>query len=118
MVRGASRASSTLPSAPSRKRKWNSTHVTRIDFGDSDSDSKDTSTVVVQQASWDGRRIERSYHSIPMPHDPNAVVESYDYIAADNMDFEMDGVDGDPLDKADDMDTPDHVCSQILPRVS
>lgn len=92
------------PLAPSRKRKWNATNVTRIDFGDSDSDSELVSTAVVQQASRDGRRVERTLYSVPMPRDTQTVAEPYTYVPTDGMDvdFEIDVIDGDTHDKVDD----------------
>lgn len=94
---------SFLPPSRSRKRKWNSANVTRIDFGDHDSDFEDVSTAVIHQVTRDGRRIERTFHSIPMPRDPQTVVEPYNFALPDDMDFEMDVVDGTLPDKADDV---------------
>ena len=108
MVHGASGSGSRLPPAPSRKRKWNSTNVTRIDFGDID--SGDISTAVVQQATRDGRRIEHTFHSIPIPRDPRTV-EPSDYVPADDMDFDIYTLNE---DGADDAETPDYVCSHSL----
>ena len=114
MISGSGSGSS-LPPAPSRKRKWNAANITRINFGDSDSNCEDVSTAVVEQVTWDGRRIERMFHSVPVPCDPQPAVESYNYTAADNMDFEMDVFDGTHLDEGDPIDTPGCVCPCPLP---
>ena len=111
MVSGSS---SVLPSAQSRKCKWNSANVTRINIGDSD--SEDISTAVIQQATWDGRRVERTFHSIPMPRDPQAVAEPHSYVIDGDMDFGLDAVGEDVLDGDDDADGSGYVGSQLLPR--
>lgn len=102
IMRGISHSSSgsSLPTSTSRKRKWNSSNVTRIDFGDDDDD--DISTAVVHQATRDRRRVERTFHQIPMPFDPPTTPEPYAYVVADNMDAETDAADDNNPGKVDD----------------
>lgn len=114
----ASHSGPSLPSSYSRKRKWNSKNVTKIDLGDSDSDSGrvTTSTAVVSQVTRDGRRIERTLHSIPVPRDPPTAVESHDYVGPDNADFLMDIADEDFSMADDDVNAAGHVCPDSLPQ--
>ena len=76
----------STPSHPAplrRKRKWKADHVVRIslgDLGDDVSDCEDISTVVVQQASRDGRRFERTHHPVAVPRNPlNRLTEDVDF---------------------------------------
>ena len=94
---------STPPnSAPlRRKRKWKADHVVRISLGDLEDDApdyEDISTVVVQQASRDGRRFERTHHPVPVPRNPLATVSPLNHFTED-VDFvmEMVGNDGDTV---------------------
>ena len=61
--------SSSLTSQ-TRKRKRKAVHVVEIDLGDDISDGEEITTLEVQQASRDGRRIERKLHSVSLPRDP------------------------------------------------
>ena len=44
-----------------------------------------------------------------MPRDTQTVVESYDFVLPDDMDFEMDVMDGTLPDEAGDVDAPTYV---------
>ena len=70
-----------------RKRKRKVNHVVRIDLRDGISD-EETATVDVQQASRDGRRFERKFHSVPLPRDPFIAVTPSD--PAEDIDFRID----------------------------
>ena len=107
-------------STSSRKRKWNSANVTRINLNidDDDDDNNNNnnnennhiSTIVVQQATRDGRRVDRTFYPVPIPCDPPTTAESYDYIPPnDEMDFNLGVEDEDLLNEASDADDPNYV---------
>lgn len=94
--------SSSKPAPPTRKRKWKADHIVKIDFGDDLSDSEDISTLVVGQASRDGRRFQHKNHAVPVPRDPPTLAAPYIPLSAEDFGFNMDTVDeGDEEDKCD-----------------
>ena len=89
------------PAPQTRKRKWKVDHVVKIDLGDDIPDGEEITTVEVQQASRDGRRVERKVHSLPLPRDPLITVAPSG--SPEDIDFRVDVIneDGEDCDQDD-----------------
>jgi len=97
-----------------RKRKWKSDNVVRINFADDDSD-QDVTTAVVQQASRDGRRFGKTFHPVSVPRETLTLPIHHIPVPAEDVDFAMetldeDGEEGSPNTSTPTQVSPAHLC--------